>query len=479
MTTLAEVLYLQDRYGVHPLILAPLTKVPGAKDQYDYPNTPDAVTVSWGKTISLREWVESHRATNFDQFRDDKGVITYLPALAASRVDDYMRYDPNVGLYLGDSSLVLIDVDSPEEFDGWMEFCTAHGFDPGPPTIRSPGVCTPDGAWKHRNGGHWVYRVTDPELMTAIRGERSLTAPRIYATGFVTPSQALRVGGSYPQLMTNRRLGVIPPSVRAEGPYRGSLDDIRPLPAFLETMLREHLDGKRVEHVQRAQRAAHHASTYAGGGGNSRLTAWEDAQSITDVLTGWSVSGHDGECEVLVHPNASSPRSAVVHIPDCPHLDMDDRDRRLVTIWTPNGEQWINDAKEATGSDTVSIARLVAHRDYDGDMTAMKRDLGLFEPRGSFPVPTPQQVREATRIRISADGTKRTETVDVRPTATPARSPSAPAPHRIASVIRVPSTAPAPTASDVLARIAGELSPEDTARILTRVQAIMQARASG
>ena len=303
MTTLEEVLDLQQRYGVHPLILAPLTKVPGTKNQYDYPNIPDAVSVSWRKTLELRAWVESHRATNFDTFRDDKGDITYLPAIAASRVDDYTDYDPNVGLYLGDSNLVLIDVDDPAEFDGWIEICDAHGFDPGPPTIRSPGVCTPDGVWKHRAGGHWIYRVPD-DLRSSLAGERSLTAPRIYPTGFVTPTHAKTLGGSYPQLMTNRRLGVIPPSVRLEGPYRGSLDDIRPLPAFLETMLGEHLDGKRVESAQRAARAAGYASAYPGRGGDSRLTAWEDAQRITDVLTGWTVSGHDGECEVLVHPNA-------------------------------------------------------------------------------------------------------------------------------------------------------------------------------
>lgn len=289
-------------------------------------------------------------------------------------------------------------------------------------------------------------------------------------------NDALGLAQRYPQFMTNRRLGVVPPSTRLEGPYRGTLDDIRPLPEFLVRMIRAHLDGARVERAKRETKR----SAFQGSPTNSRVIAWENTLDVADVLDGWMVSGNDGECEVLEHPCASSPRSAVVHVPGCPHLGLgDDSEHRLVTIWTPNVDPWVQNALDDAGSNTVSLYKLVAFRDYDGDTVRMKRDLGLFEPRGSFPVPTPQQVREATRIRISADGTKRTETVDVRPTATPARSPSAPAPQRTASVIRVPSTAPAPTAPDVLARIAGELSPEDTARVLAQVQAIMQARASG
>ncbi|SKV12362.1 gp54 protein [Mycobacteroides abscessus subsp. abscessus] len=472
MSNLDAALALQQQ-GLHPLVLAPLTKVSAVKGFYDHVNTPAALRTVWDETVNLAKWVEQQRATDFARFRNDTGDLTWTPALAASRVDNYTVHEPNVGLYLGGSGLVLIDVDDPQEFDGWTEVCSARGFDPGPPTVRSPGVCTPEGVWKHRSGGHWIYRVPD-DLRTVIAGERTLTAPRLTPAGFVTVNDALGLAQRYPQFMTNRRLGVVPPSSRLEGPYRGTLDDIQPLPEFLVRMIRAHLDGARVEKAKREARA----STYQGTPTDSRYLAWERTLDVADVLDGWMVSGNDGECEVLEHPCASSPRSAVVHVPGCAHLGLgDDSDRRLVTIWSPNVDAWVQEALDDAGGNTVSLGKLIAYRDYDGDLSRMKRDLGLWS-RGSSFTP-PQTPRTATVVRVGSGSLTPSRTAPETVPHTPARGPVAPAPQRTASVIRVPSTTPAPTASDVLARVAGELSPEDTARVLAQVAEIMQSRMSG
>ncbi|MBN7484546.1 bifunctional DNA primase/polymerase [Mycobacteroides abscessus subsp. abscessus] len=395
--TLTAALDLAQR-GFVPLFLAPLTKVSPVKGFIDSASRdPDAIRDAYDRVVSAGDWIESQRDSDFARFRDSAGTVTWSPALAAMRVTDYRAHDPNLALLLGASGVVLIDVDNPQEYRAWIEVCTANGFDPGPPTVRSPGVCTDNGEWVHRSGGHWWYLVPD-RLRVAMSECASLTNAALTPTGFVTHNDKRAPA---PAFMTNRRIGLVPPSIRREGPYRGSLDDIPPLPEFLTRFVEEHLEREQTKQRERALRV----STFAGHANDDRLIAWENTLSVTDVLEGWTVSGSDGECEVLEHPTASSPRSAVVHVPGCSHLDLDDNEHRLVTFWTPNVEGWITDALDDAGGSTVSLTKLVAFRDYDGDYRSMKRDLGLWT-HTARPAPLERTTpRTATVLRTVRSGT--------------------------------------------------------------------------
>lgn len=363
MSNLDTALELAER-GFTPLILSPLTKYPKYRDYFaSATRDADAIAERYRETVEYAEWIESHRASDFARFRDPE-TGEFKPnataAKAASQVEDYTEYEPNVGLYIGASGLAVIDVDSPAEYDAWMVTCEAHGFDPGTPTVQSPGAFR-NGEWVHSDGGHWHY--LSGTLTETLREYPSLSNARFTAEGFVADKDAK--GVKLPAFMTNRRLVVVPPSQRAEGFYNGDLSNIPPLPQFLIDMVNVHVEREREQQSRRPQRK---------GADDPALIEWEAGLDVTDLLDGWEVSGTDSGCEVLEHPEASTSRSAVVHEPRCRHHQAD-TDHRLVTFHSVTRPDWVENA--LNGRTSCSVATLYAHKHFDGSAAAMKRALGF------------------------------------------------------------------------------------------------------
>ena len=363
MTNLQSAYAYADR-GFMPLILAPLTKFPAHRDYFNLSSRDHTVIAKrYQDTVRYAAWVESHRADDFAEFRDEDGNIPddKSAVIAASRVDDYTAFEPNVGLYIGASQLVVVDVDSPQEYEAWLSICEAHDFDPGAPTVQSPGSFR-NGTWVHSDGGHWYFQATE-ELAELLSAHRALSNERFDADGFVSTKNVN--GRHLPAFMTNKRIAVTPPSQRVEGFYNGSLDTIPALPKFLLTAAHAH--------VKRAADVASRKPKLTSAE-NPDFINWEANIDITELLDGWTLSGSDGECDVLERPDASSGRSAVVHVPHCRHVQVDTA-HRLVTFHTVTRPDWVEGV--LAGRDTCAVSTLYAAKHFDGSVAALKRALGF------------------------------------------------------------------------------------------------------
>lgn len=450
MSNLNVTLELAQR-GFTPLVLAPLTKQPFQKGYYDNA-TRDADTLTEVYQAAQRsaEWVESHRATNFARFRDEKtGEITYAPAVAAAQVEDYRTYQPNVGLYLGASRLVVIDVDSPAEYQSWMELCAEFGFDPGPPTIQSPGACR-NGVWVHSDGGHWYYQAG--ALSPVLQRQAGLSNIRLSAKGFLGPREA--EGLQLPAFMTNKRLTAVPPSQRVEGFYNGSLETIPSLPEFLQTMVRE------FDIAESAKKSHRPKGT---GTDDPQLIAWEATVDVAALLDGWDVNGADDGCEVIAHPQASTSRSAVVHEPRCRHHKAD-TDHRLVTFHTVTRPDWVEDA--LNGKDSCAVSTLYAYKHFDGSAVAMKRAMGFRTGGGqAFIPPTTAQPAGAATTTLATAPTHAVRRLVVTMPLAPRRATS-PKPVAVPAPMPTPEPTPAvQTIEEVVSPAPAEETAEDSTQV--------------
>ncbi|SHX64939.1 bifunctional DNA primase/polymerase [Mycobacteroides abscessus] len=365
---LAMALHLSAAFGWAPLPLCPWSKAPAIKGLFDNPPM-------------------------------DKSAIRDAWARAQGRIDrddahpEWRGLAPNLGVLLGPSRLLLLDADTPDEVAAWTALCAENGFDPGPPTVRTPGSRGVDGQLKHRDGGHWFFAM--PDGLELDRGKLALHV----GTGSAT---AVLYGG--------RHLAVVPPSVRDTGPYMPAGGSVQPLPWFLAELVRE--AAERANAPRRESAAAVIGVGTSGGYTASEAEwAWAEQTDWLDLLPGgWMVTGEDRDGHrILARPGASSERSAVVHPDGCTHFP-DAKSPAPMTVFTSNPGDWMIPLVADGTPASVSKVRLYALRWYGGDVRQARIALGFAAPSGPtlapelapVAVPAPEPVPSAQAPAVGA-----------------------------------------------------------------------------
>lgn len=278
---------------------------------------------------------------------------------------------PNIGIEPGRSRVVIVDMDTAGQRDAFLDTWQheiVHGELTGASvpdadtlyTVRSPGAQNADGSWAHSDGGHAWFRLPDGvELPTP--GSRDGAGGR----GVLTDEGGWSIIWSGLQVL-------VPPSVRAEGPYQ-AVGMPRPAPAWLlqrietDVLLREERERLRLE--RRAERVR-------DNGDVDPVDAWAADTPWSELLEadGWSATGRVDTCScpTWTAPGPhGSPKSATAHDEGCAVFDTDDGHAPL-HVWTDNPPEYLAGAPR-----TLTKLTYVAHRDHGGDESAAVVAMGL------------------------------------------------------------------------------------------------------
>jgi hypothetical protein len=281
---LTNIVRAMVRNNLSPVLLKPGTKLPACILTESAAHKADQEA----RAKFLAEYPD-RRA---DSIRHPCGFAHVIddPVKVKATMDRWLtRYGgANLGVHLGRSRLIAVDADYPSEVTAFEHEWFQHNHPglagrggPGM-TVRSPGTTKPDGTPDHHGGGHWIFIVPDDFPFPPGKGYRA------------EKGYDVKYGDSYV---------LVPPSVRAEGPYE-LIGASYPAPDWLLDMITNH--GEAAAQSER--------KPWDGVGGdieaaNSR-TSWESILAPA----GWTVGGRAGcGCARWRHPEASSAHSAIAH----------------------------------------------------------------------------------------------------------------------------------------------------------------------
>ncbi|UOT02268.1 bifunctional DNA primase/polymerase [Rhodococcus opacus] len=322
--------------GLHVLLIEPMGKkpldlrAPAAKRADD--EAAQAAAKSAGNAM-------------YGRVRSQAGV--HLATADTARLDDYVataerRYGVdtvNLGVALGPSRLVVVDADTPAQVEGFKAaWKDATDTDLPAPTVRTPGQLAANGEAYHHDGGHWYFTVPEGVEVAAYEDRDGWVAK---AGGYV----------------------VIPPSVRAEGPYtwQGGVSE---LPAWLHgRMTRERA-----------------ASSTTGPRTAGPIDEWAAGVEWPALLEprGWTMRGVEScGCPTWTRPGEvarENAKSAVTHVAACGMTD------------TGHLHLWSDTLAAAWGKRDHSKVEFVAWSDHEGDVGAATSALGIPENVGTWDV---------------------------------------------------------------------------------------------
>ena len=280
----------------------------------------------------------------------------------------------NLAIHPGRSRYVVIDADTPEEVQSWIQWwsdATATGMTGVPPTVTTPGAQDADGNWKHSGGGHWYLRLPD-----------GFEVPEGTPAKIKMGQATAYVGDCYV---------LIPPSTRPEGEYVMTGTDYDAPQALLDLLVpteraakKEKAPTPRTDETD-AERAAWNAAqekavadAQADEGdvpeGQTSLEDWLETADWSLVLDGWTPSGADKcGCTTWTAPGThDSPKSAVTH--ECG----DHTDGGRLHVWTDNPSTGTAmDDAVANGVRDFSKLQAVAYLYHDGDVVEAMDEMGI------------------------------------------------------------------------------------------------------
>ena len=318
---------------------------PGGKSPYD-PRPIEAVHAAGLKSGIYATWTTPEQIHTAFQIGEAQGISL------------------NVGVRCGMNRLAVIDVDTAAALRSLSDLATEAGATPLPLTTKSPGKQGPDGEWLHRGGGHvWLRMPADfsiedlPATVSLTTGENAADQVDLKLDSWV----------------------LIPPSVRAEGPYTwaGEPYAIYDAPEWLLERLEQ------VRQARTAKRApvASQRRTEDSDELDERIAEWAETLDIPDLLieAGWHSAGvndTDCGCEVWTRPGyRQSERSAILHAVGCKH---NDRSAPSFHLWTTSDNSEIGVFAVQRGITRLSPLHLVAAVWYGGDMSQAMRWEGLM-----------------------------------------------------------------------------------------------------
>lgn len=288
-----------------------------------------------------------HACGLYHAFTDDAAVAKVIRRLVKNGIT------PNLGVEVGKSRMVVVDVDTVAERDAFLAAWTAaEGRDMTGmiPTVKSPGAQV-DGAWKHKDGGHFWFTV--PEGVDLPEG-----------------GGVLRGDGGWSVLWRGKQV-LVPPSARPEGEYR-LVGQSAVLPGWLHEMI---VAGAR-QQEERRMTSALAART------SDSISAWAVTKPWSEILTmdGWTDTGKADNCgcPVWTAPgDHASPKSATAHEPGCA-VYVTDGGQAPIHIWTDNYPDCVAEVIAARGR-TFSKFHYLVHRFYSGDQARAKAELGIVD----------------------------------------------------------------------------------------------------
>lgn len=260
----------------------------------------------------------------------------------------------NLGLELGRSRLVVVDVDTAQEHSAFIRMWEdATGTDTGmdSPTVLSPGAQDKDGQWVHKDGGHYWFTLPAgielPQGMGVLKGE-----------------------GGWSVMWRDKQV-LVPPSSRPEGTYR-LVGQPRPLPEWLHAFIVEQASQRLTQRSESVKRAL---------GSDSSIDRWAATAAWGDLLEpdGWTDTGliDNCGCPVWTAPGThASPKSATAHDHGCDRYDTIGGHAPL-HVWTDNPPEWVADALSAKGTNTITKLTYLAYRFHGGDNKVAVRELGI------------------------------------------------------------------------------------------------------
>lgn len=255
---------------------------------------------------------------------------------------------PNLGVELGRSRMVNVDVDSASELAAFLLDRTVHE---GPAdrslTVRSPGKLSRDGeTWAHRDGGHFWFTVPD-----------GLEIPS--GAGVYKASSGWVVSWADHQVL-------VPPSSRAEGSYE-LLSEPEALPAWLAELI---IGVAKIRDDRRKERATLVIDSDDPIERWSILTPWADLLGPDE----WTDTGQidNCSCPIWTAPGVHAHwKSATAHDLGCAVFD-------ATTGWGPLRVWTDSPALDGIeGGRTYTKLQYVAARDHDGIQRSAMQALGL------------------------------------------------------------------------------------------------------
>lgn len=263
--------------------------------------------------------------------------------------------EPNIGIVAAPSRLVVVDADTPEAVESfleqWAQAVNDSRYLRHSPTVSTPGSLV-DGEWRHHDGGHWYFDVpagiTLPEYPTQMRG----------ADGF--------------EVRWGNQMTVAPPSTRPEGPYIVNGDALE-IPAWLLAEIQG----------QGARRAAH-IRDLTDRFVNDNVVAWSLRQDWGELLTadGWddTTKLDTCGCPIFEKPGGgtSSRKSATAHDAHCSApIYANVEGHGALHLWTDDPPEPLATWMTATGKRTLTLFEYVTLCRYAGDETAARIGEGI------------------------------------------------------------------------------------------------------
>ena len=337
--------------GLHVMMCQRESKIPA-----DY-RTPKQ------KKDDLTEYAEATGDTTRDEPRGGVHMATNNVSRLRSYVKRYRKEHGeeapvNLAIEVGNSALIIVDCDTAAERAAFCDWwASKHGDErlrQALPTVLSPGVFK-DGVWVHKDGGHFYFTV-DGLNLPANMGKMSVTH-----------------NGVTFDVFWRDRYVLIPPSVRAEGPYQR----VGPV---LQLTDHEWL------HREILTYAASRSIRPEGGGKLSEhnqdaLVAWYTSTSWGDILAphGWEWTGEDKSCGCPIwgRPGGrSSDKSATAHEPGCSNSRYNPEDPPI-HFWTSQPGKEIQEKLQEVGggASTLSKLQLFAALEFEGSDRAALRSM--------------------------------------------------------------------------------------------------------
>lgn len=265
----------------------------------------------------------------------------------------------NLGVELGASRMVVVDVDTDAENQAFLADWEANGGKPISMTVQSPGVQNEEGEWVHKNGGHYWFDIPEGVDLPAGTG-----AMKVEVEGV----------GTYTMMWAGRQV-LVPPAIREEGPYR-LVGQVNPFPGWLHDKIIMEVEARRVRAEERLKRV--------GTGDNEELDRWSMTMPWDEILRpdGWEPTGMPDGCSCLIWTapgSHASPKSATAHDAGCSHYDTGEGHGPL-HLWTDNPPSFLIGRGK-----TMTKLQYLAYRDHDGQIAPVLRDLGIGNNRTEFP----------------------------------------------------------------------------------------------
>ncbi len=284
---------------------------------------------------------------------------------------------PGHSLVDGKHRLLVVDFDTAAEKEAFYAEWSRHvGQDVSAltgPTVVSPGKVKVDADgqenWVHKDGGHHWFLLPEGIDLADL------------------PQKKIKGPGGWVAMFGRGVYALVPPSVRAEGPYRLT-GQAEMIPDWLLAFVTG--EGARVT-TQRAEKVAK-AKQFA----DDPIDGWASATDWAGLLgpDEWTSSGllDTCDCPIWTRPGGdhSSPKSATAHQPGCVDGRYDtSRGHGPLHLWTDNPPEWLAQYLDRRGLKTVSKLQYVAARDYSGDDAAAMRalDLARLTEAGQQPDP--------------------------------------------------------------------------------------------